>query len=357
MKAYIITTFLGVFGVDENNKIVGFVPFKKDAKEIARKLKESDLKVIDEEKKLQTQLWRKGFKEFVYPINKQDVKHVEENSKAENYIKENLLQIALERKIVKDEEEFNNLFREVSVELTKVQIKISAKRDSLVVQAVRALDEIDKVLNVFSERLREWYGLHFPELNRAVASHEKFAKLVAKYGKRENVEGYEKLAEESIGIEINEEDEKILKEYASFLEKLFDLREKLEKYVVATMKEMAPNFSEIAGPLLAARILSKAGSLEKLAKAPSSLIQLIGAEKSLFRYLHGKGKAPKHGLIYLHPYIQNAKKEDRGKVARILANKISLAVRIDYYTKDDKREELKRDLEEKLKEILNNKNG
>jgi nucleolar protein 56 len=351
MKAYIITTFLGVFGVDENNKIVGFVPFKKDAKEIARKLKESELKVIDEEKKLQTQLWKKGFKEFVYPINKQDVKHVEENSKAENYIKENLLQIALEKKIVKDEEEFNNLFREVSVELTKVQIKISAKRDSLVVQAVRALDEIDKILNVFSERLREWYGLHFPELNRAVVSHEKFAKLVAKYGKRENVEGYEKLAEESIGIEINEEDEKILKEYASTLEKLFDLREKLEKYVVDTMKEIAPNFSEIAGPLLAARILSKAGSLEKLAKAPSSLIQLIGAEKSLFRYLHGKGKAPKHGLIYLHPYVQNANKEDRGKVARILANKISLAVRIDYYTKEDRREELKKDLEEKLKEI------
>jgi nucleolar protein 56 len=351
MKAYIITTFLGVFGVDENNKILGFILFNKDPKEIAKKLKEAELKIIEEEKKLQTQLWKKGFKEFVYPINKQEVKHVEENSKAENYIKENLLQIALERKIVKDEEEFNNLFREVSVELTKVQIKISARRDSLVVQAVRALDEIDKVLNVFSERLREWYGLHFPELNRAVVSHEKFAKLIAKYGKREKIEGYEKLAEESIGMDINENDEKILMEYASLLEKLFDLREKLEKYVVSVMQEIAPNFSEIAGTLLAARILSKAGSLEKLAKAPSSLIQLIGSEKALFRYLHGKGKAPKHGLIYLHPYVQNAKKENRGKVARILANKISLAVRIDYYTKEDRREELKRDLEKKLKEI------
>ncbi len=351
MKAYIITTFLGVFGVDENNKIVGFIPFTKNAKEIAKKLKEAELKVIEEEKELQTKLWKKGFKEFVYPINKQDVKHVEENSKAENYIKENLLKIALERKIVKSEEEFNDLFREVSIELTKVQIKISAKRDSLVVQAVRALDEIDKVLNVFSERLREWYGLHFPELNRAVSSHEKFAKLVAKYGRRESFEDYDKLAKESIGIEINEEDERTLKEYASMLEKLFELREKLEKYVVDAMKEIAPNFSEIAGPLLAARILSKAGSLEKLAKAPSSLIQLIGAEKSLFRYLHGRGKAPKHGLIYLHPYVQNAKKEDRGKVARILANKISLAIRIDYYTKEDRREELKRDLEEKLKEL------
>jgi nucleolar protein 56 len=351
MKAYIITTFLGVFGVDENNKIVSFIPFKKDVKEIAKRLKEAELKIIEEEKKLQTQLWKKGFKEFVYPINKQEVKHVEENSKAENYIKENLLQIALEKKIVKDEEEFNNLFREVSLEVTKVQIKISAKRDSLVVQAVRALDEIDKIINVSSERLREWYGLHFPELNRAVSSHEKFAKLVSTYGKRENLKDYEKIAEESIGMEINEEDEKILKEYASLLEKLFELRENLEKYVVETMREIAPNFSEIAGPLLAARILSKAGSLEKLAKAPSSLIQLIGSEKALFRYLHGRGKAPKHGLIYLHPFVQNAKEEDRGKVARILANKISLAIRIDYYTKEDKREELKKDLEEKLREI------
>lgn len=351
MRAYIITTFLGVFGVDENNKIVGFVSFEKDAKKIARKLKESELGIIEEEKKLQNMLWKKGFKEFVYPFNKKDVKHVESNSQAENFIKENLLKIALERKIVKDEQEFNDLFREVSIELTKVEVKVAVKRDALIVQAVRALDEIDKIINTFSERLREWYGLHFPELNRQVSSHEKFAKLVANFGKRENMEDFRKIAEESLGIEISEEDEKILKEYASLLVKLFELRENLEKYITNSIKEISPNFAELATPLLAARILSKAGSLEKLAKAPSSLIQLIGAEKALFRYLHGKGKSPKHGLIYLHPYVQNAKEEDRGKIARILANKISLAIRIDYYTKEDRREELKKDLEKRIKEI------
>ena len=355
MKAYIVTTIIGVFGVSEDNKIIFYIPFKKDAQEVARKLKEAEIKIIEEEKELENKLWKRGYKEFVYSINKQGVKYFEENNSVENFIKDNLVQIAIDKKFVKDEQEFFEFFNQVNIELTKVKIKLGVKKESIVIQAVRALEELDKIINIFSERLREWYGLHFPELNRVITSHEKFAKLVEKYGKRENFEEYRDLAKESIGIEIGEKDEKIMKEYASFLSKLFTLRENLEKYVKECMEEIAPNFSYLAGPLLAAKILSRAGSLEKLAKAPASLIQLIGAEKALFRYLHGKGKSPKHGLIYLHPYIQNAKEEDRGKVARVLANKLSLAIRIDYYTKENRKEQLKKDLDEKIKEILKKK--
>lgn len=352
MKAYIVTTIIGVFGVSEDNKILVYTPFKKDATEVAKKMKEAEIQVIDEEMDVQDKLRKKGYTEFIYSSRKQGVKNVEEGNKAENFIKENLIKLSIEKKFFKDEQEFLEFYNQVNVELTKVKIKLAVKKEALVVQAVRAMEELDKIINIFSERLREWYGLHFPELNKAVSSHEKFVKLVEKYGKRENFEEFEGLVKESMGLEISEKDEKILKEYASIASKLFEIREKLEKYVKESMEELAPNFSYIAGPLLAARILSRAGSLEKLAKAPASLIQLIGAEKALFRYLHGKGKSPKHGLIYLHPYIQNAKEEDRGKVARILANKLSLAVRIDYYSKEDRRESLKKDLEEKIKEIL-----
>ncbi|MEM5875028.1 MAG: hypothetical protein QXW01_01720 [Candidatus Aenigmatarchaeota archaeon] len=355
MKAYIVTTIIGVFGVSEDKKILIYVPFKRDAQEVARKLKEAEVKIIEEEKEVEDKLRKKGYRDFVYSTNKQGVKNFEENNSVENFIKDNLIHIAIDKKFVRDEQEFYEFFNQVNIEMTKVKIKLGIKKEAIIIQAVRAMEELDKIINVFSERLREWYGLHFPELNRVITSHEKFAKLVEKYGKRENFEEYEALAKESIGIEISEKDERILKEYASFLSKLFTLRENLEKYVKDSMEEIAPNFSYLAGPLLAAKILSRAGSLEKLAKAPASLIQLIGAEKALFRYLHGKGKSPKHGLIYLHPYIQNAKEEDRGKVARVLANKLSLAIRVDYYTKENRKEQLKKDLDEKIKEVLGKK--
>ena len=353
MKAYIITTLIGVFAVDEKNKILGFVPFPKDPKEMAKKYKEAEFGIIDEEKKLQTKLWKKGYKEFIYPINKPGVKHVEV-SKPLDYIKSNLRQLAIRQKIVKNEAEFNQLFLKFNLELTKVKIKLSTKKDFLIIQAERALEDMDKILNIFSERLREWYGLHFPELNKVVSSHEKFAKIVAKFGGREHVDDPElnELKKSSIGMDITERDEKILKEFARTVAELYVLREKIAKYIEKTLRELAPNFTEIATPLLAAKLLSKAGSLEKLARMPSSTIQLLGAEKALFRYLHGKGKPPRHGIIFSHPYLQKVKDKDRGKVARVLASKLSMAARIDFYSKEDRSKKLKKELEERIEEIL-----
>lgn len=353
MKAYVVTTPLGVFGVSEEKEIVEFEKFPEDPKEVAKKIIKSERGVIEEERKVYKKLSSKGFDTF-FTVYKEGY-GFEKNDEIENFLKENLRKFAIEKGIFKNEKELNEFLTKVSIEISKERIKTSVSKDVLIMQVIRALDEIDRVLNIFVERLREWYGVHFPELDKAIENHRKFVELVSKFGKRENMKGWEKLARESVGIEISEEDEKILKEYAIYVLDLFELRRKLENYLEKLVREIAPNLQTIAGTVLAAKLINKAGGLEKLAKMASSTIQLIGAEKALFRYLRGKGKSPKHGIIFTHPYIMKAPKKLRGKIARALASKLSIAAKIDYYSKEYRGEELKKDLEKKVREILEKK--
>lgn len=357
MRAYIITTFIGCFGIDEENKIISFKPFPKDPEKIAEKLKLSEVEIIEEEKQIQQELWKKGYKQFIFSVRKADVKHVEPGNKAEQFIKENLRKIAIEKKLVKDQIEFNQLLTKVNLELTKVKIKKAIERDSLIIQANGAIEELDKSINIFVERLREFYSLHFPEMDRIVRDHEKFAKIIEKFGSREKIEDPElkQFAEKSMGADFKEEDIKILQLFAGRILELYKLRKELSKYLENLLKEVAPNFSELAGPMLAAKLIAKAGGLEKLAKMPSSTVQLLGAEKALFRFLRGKGKSPRFGLIYSSPLIQNAPEKLKGRVARVLASKLSIAAKMDYYSKEYKADKLKQELQERVKEILSSK--
>lgn len=357
MQAYIITTFIGSFGVNEDNKIVAFRPFPNNPKAIAEKLKHSEIEVIDEEKQLMQDLWKKDYKKFIFSFRKPEAKYVEPKNKAEEYVKENLRKIAIEKKFVKDQVEFNQLLTKINLELTKVKIKKAVERDSLIVQTNGAIEELDKSINIFVERLREWYGLHFPEMDRMIDNHEKFAKIVEKFGPRNNIDDPElkKFAAESMGVDFSDNDIKTMQTYASEIIRMQKLREDLAKYLENILKEIAPNFTDIAGSMIAAKLIAKAGGVGKLAKAPSSTIQLLGAEKSLFRYLHGKGKSPRFGIIFNHPFVQRAPEQLKGRVARVLAAKLSIAIKIDYYSKEYRGEKLKNELQEKVKEILSSK--
>jgi nucleolar protein 56 len=155
-----------------------------------------------------------------------------------------------------------------------------------------------------------------------------------------------------MGIELEEKDEELLKEYSTQLKELYKLREHLEKYTEKLMEEVAPNFSAIATPLLGARLIALEGSLSKLAKKPSSTLQLMGAEKALFRYLKGHGKSPKYGILYTHPEIQKVPMNKRGRIARILASKMAIAIKVDQYGSKDRTEKLKKEVDEKIKEAL-----
>jgi nucleolar protein 56 len=349
MKAYVVHGLIGVFAFDERGRLIESVLYPKKAEKIVEKLCDQDL--IPEEKKLIEKLREKGYEELISSKKHPVYSFEEENLGIKSFRSEFR---ELTKKLGFSDTELNQLLTNIGIELTKRKIKEAVKKDKIVIQAIDAIDEIDKSLNIFIARLREWFGLHFPEMNRVVKNHEKFAKIVSEYGLREKIQEKEllPLKKVSMGIDLSEKDEAILKEYATRIKELYKLREHIEKYVDHVLKEVAPNLRELAGPLLAARLIALAGGLEKLAKMPSSTVQLIGAEKSFFRYLRGKGRSPKHGILFQSHYIQRSPVSKRGKVARVLASKLSIAAKMDYYGRKIKSEELKKDLEERIKKIM-----
>lgn len=349
MKAYIVQNPIGVFAFDEKYKIIGQVFFPKDVKKVVEKINQEGLTL--EEKQMIDQLKKNGY-DFFISSKKNEAYKIEEENLGEKALRQNFRMLAKQGNF--SDLELNEFLTKIGVELTKIRIKEVVKKDDIVIQAINAIDEINKSINIFVERLREWYGLHFPEMSRLIEKHEKYVKLVSEYGLRDKIEekDLEELKKTSMGIDLDEKDEEILKLYAARINEFYKLKDDIEKYLDHVLKEIAPNLREIATPLLAARLIAMSGGLDKLAKKPSSTIQLLGAEKALFRFLHGRGRSPKYGLLFTHVYIQNAPVNKRGKVARVLASKLSIAVKMDYYGKVDKSQEMKKELENRIKKIM-----
>jgi nucleolar protein 56 len=264
-------------------------------------------------------------------------------------------------------EEYYNIVWQATNVLSRLKVREKAeKRDLYIAQAVNALDDINKTINLFASRVREWYSLHFPELNDIVEDHEDYFKIVSKIGGRNEItkEALEKLgfkedvikkivdaASSSMGAELTSFDLEALRLVSDIGLQLYDARRKLEKYIDEAMYEVAPNIRGIVGSVLGARLISLAGGLEKLARMPASTIQVLGAEKALFRALRFGAKPPKHGVIFQHPYIHKAPKWQRGKIARALAGKLAIAARIDAFTGEYRADELREDLEKRIEEI------
>jgi nucleolar protein 56 len=215
-------------------------------------------------------------------------------------------------------------------------------------------------------RLREWYGVHFPELDRLIEKHETYARLVMNLGYKDNfsLEALEKeglpkekaentatVAEKSMGADMAEEDLAEIQALSKNVLELYELRKNMEAYVDKTMKEVAPNTRAVAGSLLGARLIAIAGSLQNLAMRPASTIQVLGAEKALFRSLKTGARPPKHGLIFQHALLHDAKRWQRGKIARVLAGKLAIAARIDAFGGKYMGDALKADIDKRLAEI------
>lgn len=263
--------------------------------------------------------------------------------------------------------DYYRLVREATILLARWKVKeVAEKRDLYVAQAVNALDDVNKTINLFASRVREWYGLHFPELNDIVEDHEDYFKIVSKLGSRSNISleklkelGFKddlaqkivKAASNSMGAELTEFDLNAIRLLSDAGLQLYSIRRNLEKYIDEAMYDVAPNIRGLVGPTLGARLISLAGGLEKLARLPASTIQVLGAEKALFRALRFGARPPKHGVIFQHPYIHKSPKWQRGKIARALAGKLAIAARIDAFTGEYKADELREDLEKRIEEI------
>ncbi|MBR9689796.1 MAG: ribosomal biogenesis protein [Candidatus Altiarchaeota archaeon] len=216
------------------------------------------------------------------------------------------------------EKEYLRFSRLVEIELAKILIKAAIGRDYLIIQTVDGLDDLNKSINIMINRLREWYGLHFPELKEE--DHEKYLKRIIadKRG-------------ESMGIELSGGDKDAVQRMAKMILEMYKARAGLEFYLEKLMEEIAPNLTALAGANLGARLIGRAGSLKKLSEMPGSTIQVLGAERALFKHLRKGTPPPKHGVIFQHPEINRAQRAIRGRLARSLAAKLALASRTDKY--------------------------
>jgi nucleolar protein 58 len=227
----------------------------------------------------------------------------------------------------------------------------SEKVDTMIIQAVCLLEDLDKELNNYAMRLREWYSWHFPELAKIITDNASYAQAVILIGMRTNVknlslqqlheimpeeiaEQVKEAAEISMGTEILKDDENHLKTLAKSVVEMSDYRANLAEYLKNRMAAVAPNLTVLIGELVAAKLIAHSGSLMNLAKQPASTIQILGAEKALFRALKTKKNTPKYGLIYNASVVGQAKNNIKGKVSRTLANKCALCVRCDALGED-----------------------
>jgi len=377
VKATIVECVMGVFGFGEANELVEKIFFPKDPREIAERLGKIEAgKIIEEIVPLVEKLQGKGYTTFVFESSKiaqiarEKLKievDVEKPSEAGELLRGNFEKFAVDLGFVKREEQLREWVHKVSMELTKMKVrKAVEKRDLLVVQAIQTIDDLDKTLNLFMSRIREWYGLHFPELDRLIDKHETYARLVVNFGRRDDftAENLEKeglpkakakqiaeIATVSMGADLSEGDMDQIQAMCKSTLELYDVRQSLEKYVDSVMDEVAPNTRALAGSLLGARLIALAGGLTNLAKLPASTVQILGAEKALFRSLRTGARPPKHGIIFQHSLIHEAKRWQRGKVARALAGKLAIAARIDAFSGKYRGDELKVGLEKRIEEI------
>ncbi|CAL3971749.1 unnamed protein product [Diplocarpon coronariae] len=237
---------------------------------------------------------------------------------------------------------------------SRARVKFSVqKNDNHIIQAIATLDHLDKAINTFSMRVREWYGWHFPELVRIVSDNHIYAKLALAIGDKKTLtdaslhdlaaivnddadiaQAIIDAARVSMGQDISETDMNNVSAFANRVVKLAEYRRSLFQYLTDKMAVVAPNLASLIGEVVAARLISHAGSLTNLSKYPASTVQILGAEKALFRALKTKGNTPKYGLIYHSSFIGRAGAKNKGRISRFLANKCSIASRIDNFSEE-----------------------
>ncbi|TRZ19169.1 hypothetical protein HGM15179_008008 [Zosterops borbonicus] len=234
---------------------------------------------------------------------------------------------------------------------SRAKVKFNVHRvDNMIIQSISLLDQLDKDINTFSMRVRSWYGYHFPELIKIVPENSMYCRVAKFIGNRrelseESLEGLEEIvmdsakaqtileaSRSSMGMDISPLDLINIESFSRRVISLSDYRKGLQEYLRSKMSQVAPSLSALIGEVVGARLISHAGSLTNLAKYPASTVQILGAEKALFRALKTRGNTPKYGLIFHSTFIGRAAAKNKGRISRYLANKCTIASRIDCFS-------------------------
>jgi len=333
-RMLLATTWFGTFLLDEG-AVRGSRLFPKDPSALADRLAlVEDWKVLDEERELMASL-------------------------DEVFVTEPRLEraggtLTKTRPPFLDPEAFGfdrGLLHAAMLDLAKRKMRKAIRAEDHLGQAVAAVDDLQEQENLLVERLREWYGLHFPELARMV-DEQSYLQLVALHGRRDSMPIEHR---DSIGADLGSHEETQIRAVARLAQEVSARRGELERYVERTVVALAPNVVDLSGPMIAARLVTLAGGLQELARAPSGTIQVLGAERSLFLHIRTGSRPPKHGVLFQHPLVHRAPAWQRGAIARAFAGKIAIAARADAFTKRSISEGLKRDLAKTLENIARKK--
>ena len=349
MKCYITCSFAGFISLDENCTLLDYELFPRD-KQRERLAKMSAGTLTKEEESILKRMVKKYDSIVIettiphsrYKNLKDSIKFEYETPNiAGEFLRSNMENLLQKIGFLKEDDDLKSILHELAISMTNDRLReASLAEDMFLIQSINSIEEIDEASSKMVERLREWYAIHFPELD-SIKNHERYVEMVADFGDRDSIINSGLLNSDkdsrikntnSVGAPISETDLQMVMEFASTIKSLLNTKKSINTYVDSRMELIAPNLKDLAGSSLGAKLIAHVGSIERLSKMPSGTVQVLGAEKALFRHLKTGERPPKHGLIFQHPEVRGAKWWIRGKIARTLASKISLAVRKDVYS-------------------------
>jgi len=376
VKAYVFDTTYGLFLVDEEGNHIYSIPYPKDPKQVAERIRHLATGTPVEELVRLIEPFKNTYEAFRF--ERDEVAEaarkalgvnveVESPSPVGVRFRQQLLDLVVSNKWFPTPAEALRFAHEVASTLSIEQIAREVmRRDVLAIQVVKYIDSLNEIINMLTNRLVEWYGVHFPELYKIVDDRELFTRIVAELGTRDNftpekireivgskdkADAILRAADRSVGAPLRKPDTDRIVNTAHLILDLYKERERCADYLDSIMNEVAPNIRELVGTTIGARLIALAGGLDKLARLPSSTIQVLGAEKALFRALRRGGRPPKHGVIFQHPWIHGSPRRIRGRIARTLACKLSIAARLDYFGGEFQGPELRKEVEERVRKL------
>ena len=348
MECYITYCVKGFFAFNGENELICEKLFPED--EVISRLAEiDDKKIVLEESQIINEV-SSEYDEIIIESNKRlsdygnDRITIKNPNPAGDYLRSHYDEFDL------NSDEIISIYQNLAIYKIK---KESAGEDKHLIQAINSIDEIDEEISKLIERIREWYALYFPEMD-TIKNNETYIRLISQNKTKEEIlkAKPDAFPQDILDLDdnINPMDLEIMNNYAKSIHELQKSRKNIEDYIDSKMESIAPNLRLLVGSTLAAKLISHAGGIKRLAMYPSSTVQIMGAEKALFRHLKSGDRPPKYGLIYQHPQVRGAKWWNRGKIARMLAGQISFAARRDIFTKTFD-ENIAEDFKSKVEEI------
>lgn len=363
MKCYVVSCFAGFIALDDDFNLLDYELFPHS--ELLEKWTIMQNKPLSPEENRLLDKLGKTYDEIIIETGKgsyhyHDLKYHSKftfqiPSKGGDYLRSHLEEILLETGFVGSNDELKGFIRKLALQVTEKKLKESSESDDLLlIQAIHAIEELEESEVKLMERIREWYPLHFPELDE-VRDHSRYVELISEHGNRDSIiqsglVDFDKDLSSSLGADLSPNDLGVIQGFARTIKSIQESKKFTTDYVDGKMAEIAPNLRDLLGASLGAKIIAHTGGIKRLALLPSSTVQILGAEKALFRHLKTGERPPKHGLIYQHPDVRGSRWWIRGKVARLLAGRISLAVRKDFFS-GELDSLVKEDFQEKLEKL------